>query len=122
MTKGEAATKILGWISRTRPAYARTLAWEMARMDEDGHLDRVMQALGAIFPPDLNGTQRTTAAARPGSPGGEVTAAKPGEPVAVQQVGLSAHDRSLFDEFEAALKRFEENTADYNAFMTRGTK
>jgi hypothetical protein len=88
-------------------------------MDEDGQLDRVTQALGAIFPPDLNGAQRTTAAARPGSPAAEVTAAKPGEPVAAQRIGLSTEDRRLLDETRAAIDGFGKWRAEIEALYAR---
>ena len=46
----EATARILEFIGRIRPAYARMLRCEIARMTEDGQDDRVMQALAAIRP------------------------------------------------------------------------
>ena len=46
----EATARILEWIGRIRPGYARMLRWEIARMPEEDALDRVTQALAAIGP------------------------------------------------------------------------
>jgi hypothetical protein len=46
----EATARILEFIGRIRPGYARMLRWEIGRMPEEGQLDRVTQALAVIRP------------------------------------------------------------------------
>ena len=55
----EATVRILEWISRIRPAYARTLRWELARMGEEDQLDRVVQVLAAITPTESRPPERS---------------------------------------------------------------
>ena len=76
----EATARILDWISRIRPAYARMLRCAIGRMTEEGQLDRVTQALAAITP---------TQSKAPEGP------------------GMSAEDGALVERFEAAVKRME---------------
>jgi len=53
----EATARILEFIGRIRPAYARMLRWEIARMPDEDQLDRVTQALAVIGPTEVKGPE-----------------------------------------------------------------